>query len=149
MAINYPSTPTPDWGDAKEKTMSRQIKSLGVCNKATCLGPYLAHLYSHFHEMDAEEKEDSKKRKTLIQTISDSDTETEDEREPKEEVPRIVYGGEANGSKLLDKKKTVDYQDWRIHLERLGRETSSLFEAFHLEVGNVIAEAVAPASLAR
>ncbi|KAL2632725.1 hypothetical protein R1flu_004204 [Riccia fluitans] len=42
--------------------MSRQIKGLGVCNEATCLGPYLAHLYNHFHEMDAKEKEASKKR---------------------------------------------------------------------------------------
>ncbi|KAL2609977.1 hypothetical protein R1flu_028550 [Riccia fluitans] len=38
-----------------------KIKGLGVCNEATCLDPYLAHLYSHFHEMDAKEKEASKK----------------------------------------------------------------------------------------
>ncbi|KAL2612802.1 hypothetical protein R1flu_024494 [Riccia fluitans] len=61
VAINDPSAPTPDWGDAVEKTVSRQIKALRVCNEATCLGPYLAHLYSHFHEMDVEEKEESKK----------------------------------------------------------------------------------------
>ncbi|KAL2632939.1 hypothetical protein R1flu_004418 [Riccia fluitans] len=61
VAINDPTAPTPNWGDAVEKTVSRQIKALGVCNEATCLGPYLAHLYNHFHEMDNEEKEDSKK----------------------------------------------------------------------------------------
>ncbi|KAL2652284.1 hypothetical protein R1flu_020412 [Riccia fluitans] len=96
VAINDPTAPIPDWGDAVEKTVSKQIRVLGVCNEATCLGPYLAHLYTHFHEMDAEEKEDSKKWKALIQTVSDSDTETEDEKEPKEEIPRIVYGGEAS-----------------------------------------------------
>ncbi|KAL2635379.1 hypothetical protein R1flu_006858 [Riccia fluitans] len=72
-AITNPTAPIPDWGDAIEKTMSRQIKALGVCKEATCIGLYLAHLYKHFHEIDAEEKEDSKKRKALIQTIFDSD----------------------------------------------------------------------------
>ncbi|KAL2645365.1 hypothetical protein R1flu_012952 [Riccia fluitans] len=123
--------------------MSRQIKALGVCNEATCLGLYLVHLYSHFHEMDDEEKEDSKKRKALIQTVSDFDIKMEDEKEPKEEVPRTIYGGEASGSKPLDKKLMVDYDDWGIHLERLGQEASSLFEAFHVEVGSVTVEAVA------
>ncbi|KAL2623811.1 hypothetical protein R1flu_008056 [Riccia fluitans] len=65
-AITNPDKPTPDWDEAIQKTVARQIKSLGVCNKATCLGPYLAHLYSHFHEMDAVEKEASKKRKVAI-----------------------------------------------------------------------------------
>ncbi|KAL2614149.1 hypothetical protein R1flu_025841 [Riccia fluitans] len=63
VAINDLAAPTPDWGDVIEKTMSKQIKALGVCNEPTCLGLYLAHLYSHFHEMDNEEKEDSKKQK--------------------------------------------------------------------------------------
>ncbi|KAL2644641.1 hypothetical protein R1flu_012228 [Riccia fluitans] len=66
VAINDPAAPTPNWGDAKEKTLSRQIKALGVCNEATCLGLYLAHLYNHFHEMDNEERDNSKKRKALI-----------------------------------------------------------------------------------
>ncbi|KAL2614152.1 hypothetical protein R1flu_025844 [Riccia fluitans] len=35
VAINYPSSPTPDWSDVVEKTESRQIKALGVCNEAT------------------------------------------------------------------------------------------------------------------
>ncbi|KAL2608107.1 hypothetical protein R1flu_026680 [Riccia fluitans] len=143
VAINDPSAPTPDWGDAVEKIVSRQIKALGVCNKATCLGPYLAHLYSHFHEMDVEEKEESKKRKALIQTVSDSDIKTEDEKEPMEEVPCTFCEGEASGSKPLAQKITVDYDNWGIRLESLGRETSKLLEAFHVEVGSVTAEAVA------
>ncbi|KAL2631428.1 hypothetical protein R1flu_016114 [Riccia fluitans] len=79
-------------------SLGGQIKALGVCNEATCIGPYLVHLYNHFHEMDAKEKEDSKKCKALIQTIFDSDTETdmEDEKEPKEEVPRACCEGEAS-----------------------------------------------------
>ncbi|KAL2621318.1 hypothetical protein R1flu_001523 [Riccia fluitans] len=36
------------------------IKALGVYNEATYLRPYLAHLNSHFHEMDVEEKEEAK-----------------------------------------------------------------------------------------
>ncbi|KAL2609978.1 hypothetical protein R1flu_028551 [Riccia fluitans] len=76
-------------------------------------------------------------------TIFDSDikTETEDEKEPKEEVPRAFCEGEASGSKPLDQK--IDYAKWGIRLESLGHETSKLFEAFHVEVGSVIAEAVA------
>ncbi|KAL2636056.1 hypothetical protein R1flu_007535 [Riccia fluitans] len=130
---------------AVEKTVSRHIKALGACNEATCIGPYLVHLYNYFHDMDAEEKEDSKKQKALIQTISDSDTKTkmEDEKEPKEEVPRAFCEGEASGSKPLDQKIMIDYEEWGICLESLGHETSKLFEAFHVEVGNVIAEAVA------
>ncbi|KAL2633134.1 hypothetical protein R1flu_004613 [Riccia fluitans] len=102
VAINNPIAPTLDWDDVVEKTVSRQIKALGVCNEATCLGLYLAHLYSHFHEMDIEEKEDSKKWKALIQTVSDFDTKKEDEKEPKEEVLRTTCEGEASRSKLLD-----------------------------------------------
>ncbi|KAL2651107.1 hypothetical protein R1flu_019235 [Riccia fluitans] len=116
-AITNTTTPTPDWGDAVEKSVTKQIKALGVCNEATCIRLYLAHLYNHFHEMDAKEKEDSKKRKALIQTVSDSETkiETEDEKEPKEEVPHGCCEGEANGSKLLDQK--IDYDEWGIRLE--------------------------------
>ncbi|KAL2653412.1 hypothetical protein R1flu_021540 [Riccia fluitans] len=142
-AITNPTVPTPNWDNAVEKTMYRQIKALGVCNEATCIGPYLAHLYSHFHEMDEEEKEAFKKHKALIQTISDSDTktETEDEKEPKEEVPHAFCEGEPSGSKPLEQK--IDYVEWGIRVENLGRETSKLFEAFHVEIGSVIAEAVA------
>ncbi|KAL2610295.1 hypothetical protein R1flu_028868 [Riccia fluitans] len=77
--------------------MSRQIKGLGVYNDVTCLGPYLAHLYIHFHEMDVKKKEASKKCKALIQTVSDSDTETEpeDKKEPEEEVSRVFCEAEA------------------------------------------------------
>ncbi|KAL2624175.1 hypothetical protein R1flu_008420 [Riccia fluitans] len=99
VAINDPSALIPDWGDSVEKIMSKKIKALGVCNEATCLGLNLAHLYSHFHEMDVEEEE-SKKRKVVIQTISNSDIETEDEKEIKEEVPCTTCEGEANGNRL-------------------------------------------------
>ncbi|KAL2642538.1 hypothetical protein R1flu_010125 [Riccia fluitans] len=34
VAINDPNAPTPDWGDAVEKTVSRQIKALGDYNEA-------------------------------------------------------------------------------------------------------------------
>ncbi|KAL2645514.1 hypothetical protein R1flu_013101 [Riccia fluitans] len=117
VAIKDPTAPTPDWEDAIEKTMSRQIKVLGVYNEATCLGPYLAHLYSHFHEMDNKEKDDSKTRKALEQTISDSKTKMEDEKEPKEEFPHAVWIGEASKSKPLDKKMTVDLNEWGVHLQ--------------------------------
>ncbi|KAL2641802.1 hypothetical protein R1flu_009389 [Riccia fluitans] len=142
-AITNPVAPTLDWGDAIEKTVSRHIKGLGVCNEATCLGPYLAHLYNHFQEMDAKEKEASKKRKALIQTISDSDTKTkpEDEKEPKEEVPRVFCEGEASGSKPLDQK--IDFAEWENRVESFGHETSRLFEAFHMEIGSETTEAVA------
>ncbi|KAL2612563.1 hypothetical protein R1flu_024255 [Riccia fluitans] len=103
-AITNPDEPTPDWGEAIQKTVARRVKSLGVCNEATCLGPYLAHLYSHFHEMDAVEKEAFKEHKAAIQTVSNSDIETEpeEEKEPPKEVPRAFCEGEASGSKPLD-----------------------------------------------
>ncbi|KAL2641558.1 hypothetical protein R1flu_009145 [Riccia fluitans] len=142
-AIINPDEPTPDWGEAIQKTVTRQIKSLGVCNEATCLGPYLAHLYTHFHEMDAVEKEASKKHKAAIQTISDSDTETEseEEKEPPKEVPRAFCKGEASGSKPLDLK--TDFAEWGNCVESFSRETSRLFEAFHVEFESVTAEVVA------
>ncbi|KAL2611747.1 hypothetical protein R1flu_023439 [Riccia fluitans] len=80
-----------------------------MCNKATCLGPYLVHLYNLFHEMDNEEKENSKKRKALEQIVSESETKTEDKKEPKEEFPHTTWVGEARGSKPLDKKTTVNF----------------------------------------
>ncbi|KAL2603261.1 hypothetical protein R1flu_008792 [Riccia fluitans] len=72
-AITNSDAPTLDWEEVVKKTVARQIKGLGVCNEATCLGPYLAHLYTHFHEMDPKEKEASKKHKASIQTISDTE----------------------------------------------------------------------------
>ncbi|KAL2603267.1 hypothetical protein R1flu_017255 [Riccia fluitans] len=123
--------------------MSRQIKALGVCNEATCLGLYLAHLYIHFHKMDNEEKEDSKKWKALIQIISDFNIKMEDEKESNEEIPHTTWEGEANGSKPRGKKKTVDYHDWGVQLVNLGRETLKLFEVFQVEVGSVTKKAMA------
>ncbi|KAL2628998.1 hypothetical protein R1flu_013684 [Riccia fluitans] len=142
-AITNPDEPTPDWGEAIQKTMARQIKSLGVCNEATCLGPYLAHLYSHFHEMDVVEKEASKKCKAAIQTVSDSDTETEpeEEKEPPEEVPRAFCEGEASGSNPLDLK--TDFAEWGNRVLSFTRETGRLLEAFHVKFGSVTAEGVA------
>ncbi|KAL2651273.1 hypothetical protein R1flu_019401 [Riccia fluitans] len=141
-AITNPAVPTLDWGDAVEKIVSKQVKALGICNEATCIGSYLVHLYNHFHEMDDEEKEESKKRKALIQAVFDFDTETEtkDEKEPKEEVPCAFCEGKASGSKPLDQK--IDYDEWEIRLESLGHETLKLFEAFQ-EVGSVTTEAMA------
>ncbi|KAL2608312.1 hypothetical protein R1flu_026885 [Riccia fluitans] len=142
-AITNSDAPTLDWSEAVKKTVTRRIKSLGVCNEATCLGPYLAYLYNHFHEMDAKEKEASKKRKASIQTVSDSETETEpeDEKESPKEVPCVFCEGEASGSKPLDLK--LDFAEWGNRVESFGRETSRLFEVFHVEIGSVTAEAVA------
>ncbi|KAL2613826.1 hypothetical protein R1flu_025518 [Riccia fluitans] len=98
-AITNLVAPTPNWGDVVEKTMSRQIKALGVCNEATCIGPYLAHLYSHSMRWMLRRR-------------------------------RIL-------------RSKIDYDEWGIRLESLGHETSKLFEAFHVEVGSVIAEAMA------
>ncbi|KAL2613352.1 hypothetical protein R1flu_025044 [Riccia fluitans] len=78
LAIMDPIVPTLDWGYAVEKTVTRQVKTLGVCNKPTCLGPYLAHLYCHFHEMNNKKMEEPKKRKVLEQSVSDSETEAEE-----------------------------------------------------------------------
>ncbi|KAL2607870.1 hypothetical protein R1flu_026443 [Riccia fluitans] len=142
-AITNPDKPTPDWGEAIQKTVARQIKSLGVCNEATCLGPYLAHPYSHFHEMNTMEKEAFKKRKAAIQTVIDSDIETEpeEEREPPKEVPRAFCEDEAGGSKPLD--LNVDFAEWGNRVESFSRETGRLLEAFHVEFGSVTAEGVA------
>ncbi|KAL2642072.1 hypothetical protein R1flu_009659 [Riccia fluitans] len=130
-------------GEAVKKTVARQIKDLGVCNEATCLGLYLAYLYSHFHEMDPKEKEASKKHKASIQIVFDSDTKTEpeNEKELEEEVPRVFCEGEASGSKPLDLK--LDFAKWRNRVESFSRETARLFEVFHVEFGSVTTEAMA------
>ncbi|KAL2620243.1 hypothetical protein R1flu_000448 [Riccia fluitans] len=142
-AITNSDASTPDWGEAVKKTMVRQIKGLEVCNEATCLCPYLAHLYTHFHEMDPKEKEASKKHKASIQTVSDSDTKTEPENEKEldEEVPRVFCEGEASGSKPLNLK--LDFAEWGKRVESFSRETARLFEAFHVESRSVTREVVA------
>ncbi|KAL2620159.1 hypothetical protein R1flu_000364 [Riccia fluitans] len=95
--------------------------------------------------MDPKEKEASKKRKAVIHIVidtnSDSETETEDEKEPTKEVPQAIGEGEASGSKPLDLK--MDFAEWGNRVESFSRETSRLFEAFHVEFGSVTAEAVA------
>ncbi|KAL2630905.1 hypothetical protein R1flu_015591 [Riccia fluitans] len=93
---------------------------------------------------DVVEKTVSKQIKalgTVSDSNSDTETETEDEKEPKEEIPRAFCKGEANRSKPLDQK--IDYAEWGIHVESLGRETSKLFEVFHVEIGSVTPEAMA------
>ncbi|KAL2629480.1 hypothetical protein R1flu_014166 [Riccia fluitans] len=63
FAILDPSSPTPDWENVVEKTVTRQVKGLGVCNEPTCLEPYLAHLYLHFKELHNENREGHNKWK--------------------------------------------------------------------------------------
>ncbi|KAL2631365.1 hypothetical protein R1flu_016051 [Riccia fluitans] len=142
-AITNPDERTLDWGEAIQKTVARQIKSLGVCSEATCLGPYLAHLYTHFHEMEAVEKEASKKRKAAIQTIFNSDIkiEPEEEKESQKEVPRVFCEGEASGIKPLDLK--LDFAEWGNRVVSFNRETGRLFEAFHVEFESVKAKMMA------
>ncbi|KAL2643777.1 hypothetical protein R1flu_011364 [Riccia fluitans] len=77
------------------------------------------------------------------QTVFDSEIEAEDEKEPKEEFPHTAWVGEASGSKLLDKKTTVDFNEWEVRLQNLGWKISKLFEAFHVDIASVTAEAVA------
>ncbi|KAL2651503.1 hypothetical protein R1flu_019631 [Riccia fluitans] len=105
VAIKDPTAPTPDWGDAVEKTMSRKVKALGVCNEATCLGPYLAHMCSHFHEMDNKEKEDTKKQEALEHTVFDSEIEMEDEKEPNGESPSHNVEKQVGVSRLTRRRR--------------------------------------------
>ncbi|KAL2654117.1 hypothetical protein R1flu_022245 [Riccia fluitans] len=117
-AITNSDAPTPNWGEVVKKIVARQIKSLGVCNEVTCLGPYLTHLYSHFQEMDTVEKEASKKRKASIQTIFDSDTKTEpeEEKEPPKEVPRVFSEVVARNLKEMFAPPPIvetDLQPWK------------------------------------
>ncbi|KAL2641321.1 hypothetical protein R1flu_008908 [Riccia fluitans] len=85
LAISDPSSPMPDRGDAVEKTVTRQMKGLGVCNEPTCLGSYLAHLYLHFNELHNENMEGQNKRKVCKQTVTNSDMEMEEEVKVKSE----------------------------------------------------------------
>ncbi|KAL2644856.1 hypothetical protein R1flu_012443 [Riccia fluitans] len=54
-----------------------------------------------------------------------------------------MWVGEASGRKLLDKKTTVNFNEWGVRLQNLGRETSKLFEAFHVDVASVTMETMA------
>ncbi|KAL2643382.1 hypothetical protein R1flu_010969 [Riccia fluitans] len=120
-----------DWSG----TYDNLLEELATKQKAA--GP------NHFHEMDAKEKEASKKHKASIQTVSNSDTKIEpkEEKEPSKEVPHVFCDGEASGSKPLDQK--LDFAKWRNRVESLGHETSRLFEVFHVEIGSVTTEVVA------
>ncbi|KAL2631379.1 hypothetical protein R1flu_016065 [Riccia fluitans] len=70
LAIPDPTSPMSDWRDAVEKTDTRQVKGLGVCNEPTCLGPYLAHLYLHFNEWHNEKMEGQHKQKACEQSFN-------------------------------------------------------------------------------
>ncbi|KAL2634065.1 hypothetical protein R1flu_005544 [Riccia fluitans] len=63
LGISNPSSLMPDWRDAVEKTMTNQVKELGVCNEPTYLGPYLAHLYLHFNKLHNENMKGQNKQK--------------------------------------------------------------------------------------
>ncbi|KAL2641910.1 hypothetical protein R1flu_009497 [Riccia fluitans] len=93
--------------------------------------------------MNNERMEEPKKRKACEQTITDSETKTEEEKETKGESPNAMWKGEASGSKPLDMRRAVDSNERGILLHNLGRETSKLFEALHVNVTNVLAEEVA------
>ncbi|KAL2620739.1 hypothetical protein R1flu_000944 [Riccia fluitans] len=125
--LDLPS-PMPDWGDAVEKMVTQQVKGLGVCNEPTCLGPYHVHLYLHFNKLHNEKMEGPNKRKAHKQTITDSNTKTEEEIKAKSESQNATWIGEASGSKLQDTMiTTMEFKEWGILLQNLGRNTSRLF----------------------
>ncbi|KAL2653366.1 hypothetical protein R1flu_021494 [Riccia fluitans] len=142
LAIMDPTLPTPDWGDAIEKTITRQVKALGVCNKPTCLGPYLAHLSLHYNELQHEKMEEPKKRKARDQSISNSETEAEEEKKM-EESPNATWIGEASRSRLLDTKTAVNFNEWEILLHNLGWDILRLFEILLVNVKELSLEEVA------
>ncbi|KAL2624132.1 hypothetical protein R1flu_008377 [Riccia fluitans] len=78
-----------------KKMVTRQVKALGVYNEPTCLGPYLVHLYHHFHEMNNKKMEEPKKQKARKQTVSDLETEMEEEKKMKE-FPNAMWIGETS-----------------------------------------------------
>ncbi|KAL2623797.1 hypothetical protein R1flu_008042 [Riccia fluitans] len=140
--LSDPNAPTPDWRDAVEKTVTRQVKALGVYNEPTCLGPYLAHLCHHFQEMNNEKMEEPKKQKAREQTVSNLETKMEEEKETKGEFPNATWIGEASRSKPLDMRRAVNFNEWEVLLHNLGRETSKLFKALHVNVTNISTEEV-------
>ncbi|KAL2629160.1 hypothetical protein R1flu_013846 [Riccia fluitans] len=73
------------------------------------------------------QSEEPKKQKALEQSVSDSETETEEEKKMKGESPNATWIGEASGSKPLDTKTMVNFKEWGVLLQNLGRETSKLF----------------------
>ncbi|KAL2609114.1 hypothetical protein R1flu_027687 [Riccia fluitans] len=123
LAISEISSPTPDWGDAMEKIVTRQVKGLGMCNEPTCLEPYLAHLYLHFKKLHSKNTEGHNKWKARKQTIIDSNTETEEEVKVKSESQNGTWIGETSGSKPQDPKVAVNFKEWGTLLHNLGRDT--------------------------
>ncbi|KAL2613574.1 hypothetical protein R1flu_025266 [Riccia fluitans] len=96
LAIADPTELTPDWENTVEKTVMRQVKALGIFNEPTCLGPYLEHLYRHFHKMNNKKMEEPKKWKAHEQSASNSETEMEEEKETKGESPNATWIAEAS-----------------------------------------------------
>ncbi|KAL2623286.1 hypothetical protein R1flu_003491 [Riccia fluitans] len=92
-------------------------QEFGSLQRGNLPRPILGTLYTHFHEMDQQEKEASKKRKASIQTVSDSDTKTkpEEEKESPKVIPHVFCEGEASGSKPIDLK--LDFAEWRNRVE--------------------------------
>ncbi|KAL2635833.1 hypothetical protein R1flu_007312 [Riccia fluitans] len=98
----------------------QQVKALGVCNEPTCLGPYLAHMYLHYHELHHEKMKEPKKRKAREQAVSNLETETEEEEKTKGKSPNATWIGEASESKPLDTKMAMNFNEWGVLLHNLG-----------------------------
>ncbi|KAL2630100.1 hypothetical protein R1flu_014786 [Riccia fluitans] len=94
-----------------EKTVTRQVKGLGVCNEPTCLGPYLTHLYLHFKELHHKNMEGHNKRTAHKQNITNSDTKTEEEVRVKCEPQNATWIGKTSGSKPQDPKVVVNFKE--------------------------------------
>ncbi|KAL3684963.1 hypothetical protein R1sor_002985 [Riccia sorocarpa] len=134
LAILDPCSPTPNCGDAIAKTVSRQVKSLGKCNEPTCLGPYLAHLYTHFKEMGSDTTKTSNpdtpnKRKAQRQVISHFETDTEEQKGVKKEKASSSQLGEKTGPS----DQPVDINELKIQLFDLRKVTSKIFRVLHLD----------------
>ncbi|KAL2629743.1 hypothetical protein R1flu_014429 [Riccia fluitans] len=123
LAILDPSSPMPDWGDAVEKTVTRQVKELRMCDKPTCLEPYLAHLYLHFQELHNKNMEVHNKRKAHMHTVIDSDIKMKEEMKVKSESQNATWIGETSGNKLQDSKMVVNFKEWGTLLHNFGRNT--------------------------
>ncbi|KAL3692117.1 hypothetical protein R1sor_005768 [Riccia sorocarpa] len=126
---------------SKSGVLIDQVKSLGKCNEPTCLGPYLAHLYTHFKEMGSEttktsDPEPPNKRKAQRQEVSDSETETEEKKEVKKEPSSSSQLAENAGP--CD--QPVDINDLGIQLFGLRKVFSEIFRVLHLDplLGSVV-----------
>ncbi|KAL2650156.1 hypothetical protein R1flu_018284 [Riccia fluitans] len=69
--------------------------------------------------MNNEKMEEPKKQKAGEQSVSDLETEMEKEKETKGEYPNATRTREPSGSKPLDTKRAVDFNEWRVLLHNL------------------------------